>query len=188
MKPRSAVEEVDLLGFIISKNRIKPNPNRAKCLLEKPKPINIRELQCWLGIAKGYRTFIDGYAQIVSPMYDLMGLKDVPKKFRKKMVPFMEKNSHRPFAINMDSKQKKCPSTLRAMVIRVSIYDFKIEYIPGPKIIIADSFSRLPYEDEPNQNKTDDYCDNLVAIVEEVIDDEESTDFGSNENSNAKET
>ena len=90
-KCKAAVEEVDLLGFIISKNRIKPNPNRAKCLLEKPKPINIRELQCWLGIANGYRTFINGYAQIVKPMYDLMGLKDVPKKFRKKMVLLMEK-------------------------------------------------------------------------------------------------
>ncbi|CAF1145042.1 unnamed protein product, partial [Brachionus calyciflorus] len=46
----------------------KPNPNRAKCLLEKPKPINIRELQCWLGIANGYRTFINGYSQIVKPI------------------------------------------------------------------------------------------------------------------------
>ncbi|CAF0924464.1 unnamed protein product [Brachionus calyciflorus] len=248
----AAVEEVDLLGFIISKNRIKPNPNRAKCLLEKPKPINIRELQCWFGIAKGYRTFIDGYAQIVNPMYDLMGLKDVPKKFRKKngtvngkkvaielnqdaetnfeklktilcsdlvlALPNFEKTlhlrtdachygygavleqeqedcifkpishfsknytaaeknysppekefSHRPFAINMDSKQTKCPSTLRAMVIK----------------IFHDSL-----RNEPDQNKTDDYCDNLVAIVEEDIDDEESTDFGSNENSKiiAKET
>ena len=72
---------------------------------------------------------------------------------------------------------------LERWLLRVSIYDFKIEYIPGPKNIIADSFSRLPNEDEPNQDKTDDYCDNLVAIVEEDIDDKESTDSGSNENS-----
>ncbi|CAF0816642.1 unnamed protein product [Brachionus calyciflorus] len=66
-----AVEEIDLLGFTISRNQIKPNPNRAKCLMEKPKPKNIQELQCWLGIANGYRTFIERYAQIVKPLYDL---------------------------------------------------------------------------------------------------------------------
>ena len=39
------VEEVELLGNTISKNRIRPNPNRAKCLELRPKPTNIKELQ-----------------------------------------------------------------------------------------------------------------------------------------------
>ncbi|CAF1004227.1 unnamed protein product [Brachionus calyciflorus] len=48
-------------------------------------------------------------------------------------------------------------------------------------------FSRIPNEDEPNQNKTDDYCDNLVAPIEEDIKDEEPNEFGSNENDSEKE-
>ncbi|CAF0900533.1 unnamed protein product [Brachionus calyciflorus] len=85
-----AAEEIELLGFIISKNQIKPKPNRAKCLLEKDKPKNVLEFQCWLGIANGYRTFIEGYAQLMKPLYDLMGLKEVPKKFLIEYIPGQE--------------------------------------------------------------------------------------------------
>jgi len=265
-----AEKEIDLLGFVISKNQIKPNPNRAKCFLEKNKPKNILELQCWLGIANGYRNFIESYAHIVKPLYDLMSLKDVPKKFRKKngavdgkkvdilwneiadesfekiksilcsdlvlALPNFEKTMHlktdacdygygavleqeqddgqfkpiayfsknytpaesnyatpekellsvvksieenheylygKPFIVHTDhlpltwilSKRNVHPR-LERWLLRVSIYDFKIEYIPGPVNVVADSFSRLPDENEPNLNSDEDYYDNLVAVVE----------------------
>ena len=79
-----AVTEIKLLGNVISKNLIKPNPDRAKCLMERDKPKNIQELQSWLGVANQYRKYIQNYAEIAKPLYELIGLKDVPKQFRKK--------------------------------------------------------------------------------------------------------
>lgn len=79
-----AVAEVQLLGFTISKNQIKPNPDRAKCLVERGKPVTVKDLQSWLGVANYYRKFIKNYAEIAKPLYDLLGLKDVPKSCRKK--------------------------------------------------------------------------------------------------------
>ena len=79
-----AVTEIKLLGNVISKNLIKPNPDRAKCLMELDKPKNIQELQSWLGVANQYRKYIQNYAEIAKPLYELIGLKDVSKQFRKK--------------------------------------------------------------------------------------------------------
>ena len=65
------VNEIQLLGKVISKNQIKPNPERAICLMEKTKPKNVQELQCWLGISNQYRKFIENYAEVAKPFYDL---------------------------------------------------------------------------------------------------------------------
>ncbi|CAF1061186.1 unnamed protein product, partial [Brachionus calyciflorus] len=169
------------LGFTISRNQIKPNPNRAKCLMEKPKPKNIQELQCWLGIANGYRTFIEGYAQIVKPLYDLMGLKDVPKKFRKKngaedgkKVEITWNNDAETSFENL--KEILCSKLVLALpnfnkpmhviMDMALIYDFQIEYIPGEENIVADSFSMIPDNTVLNVKPEEEYQDNLVALIE----------------------
>lgn len=56
-KSNPVVQEVELLGNKISKNQIKPNPDRAKCLMEREKPANIQQLQSWLGVSNYYRRF-----------------------------------------------------------------------------------------------------------------------------------
>ena len=40
--------EIELLGNVITKNSIKPNPNRSKCLETRPKPVTVKDLQSWL--------------------------------------------------------------------------------------------------------------------------------------------
>lgn len=39
-------------------------------------------MQSWLGTANQYRKYIQHYAEITKPLYDMMGLKNVDKKFR----------------------------------------------------------------------------------------------------------
>jgi hypothetical protein len=53
-------------------------------LIQKPKPQTLKELQSWLGVTNYYRRFIKHYATIAQPLYDLMGLSEVPKQFRKR--------------------------------------------------------------------------------------------------------
>ncbi|CAF0955455.1 unnamed protein product [Brachionus calyciflorus] len=76
--------EIELLGNVITKNSIKPNPNRSKCLEKRPKPVTVKDLQSWLGVANYYMRLIKRYAQITKLLYEMMGIKDVPNKFKKK--------------------------------------------------------------------------------------------------------
>ncbi len=46
-KSKILTKEVEFLGNTISDNDIYPNKNRAKCIIEKPKPTNLKELQAW---------------------------------------------------------------------------------------------------------------------------------------------
>jgi hypothetical protein len=52
-------KDIDFLGNTISEN-------------------NINELQSWLGVANYLRKYIEKYAEIVQPLYDIMDLKNVP--------------------------------------------------------------------------------------------------------------
>ncbi|CAF1007604.1 unnamed protein product [Brachionus calyciflorus] len=156
------------------RNQIKPNPNRAKCLMEKPKPKNIQELQCWLGIANGYRTFIEGYAQIVKPLYELMGLKDELLSGVKSIEENHQYLYGKYFFVHTDHlpltwilTKRNVHPRLERWLLRVSIYDFQIEYIPGEENIVADSFSRISDDTVLNVKPEEEYLDNLVALIED---------------------
>ncbi|CAF0753588.1 unnamed protein product [Brachionus calyciflorus] len=94
-----------------------------------------------------------------------MGPKEVSKKFRKKNG-----------AVDGKKVELIWNDELEKWLLRVSIYDFVIEYIPGQKNTIADSLSRLPDENQPNLVPEENYLDNLVAIVEEDDEGDEEVD------------
>ena len=83
-KSQFIVEEVTFLGNIVKENHIYSNKDRAKALMEKPQPSTLKELQAWLGVANYMRKYIKNYAKVVKPLYDLMDIKNVPNKLRKK--------------------------------------------------------------------------------------------------------
>ena len=74
-----------ILGHLISKNKIEPNPERAQCLLNQKKPENVKELQSWLGVTSYYRKFIDNYAEIAKPFMILWYLKMYRRSLGRKM-------------------------------------------------------------------------------------------------------
>jgi hypothetical protein len=59
-----AVESSRLLGFIISKDRIKVDPLKIKAILALPPPTNLTQLQSLQGKANFLRRFICNYAEI----------------------------------------------------------------------------------------------------------------------------
>ncbi|CAF1078228.1 unnamed protein product, partial [Brachionus calyciflorus] len=242
----------------------------------------------WLGVANQYRKYIQNYADIAKPLYDLIGLKDVPKQFRKKngavngkRVPIewnqtaetnfeilkqtlcselvlltlinFEKKMHittdasengygavlkqekgdgifRPIAFfskNYTKAQKKdstsekellalvvlieyfheyfygklftvntdhLPLTLlqtkknvhprlKRWLLRLSLYEFEINYKPGKENIVGDGLSRLPVEEEINRDLNDDYFDSLIAIIDEININDETFSSSSNNSS-----
>ena len=83
-KSKMVTTEVEFLFNTITENKIYPNKDRAKCVSQKPKQTTLTELQAWLGAANYLRRYINNYADIAQPLYEIMDIKKVPKSLRKK--------------------------------------------------------------------------------------------------------
>ena len=66
------MEEVVFLGHVVTKERIKVDSQKVKTIMEWPRPTNIIEIRCFLGLAGYYRRFIKDFSKIASPMTNLL--------------------------------------------------------------------------------------------------------------------
>ena len=64
-------EQSAILGHIVSKEGISPDPGKVKVLQEWPVPNNLTDLRSFLGCAGYYRQYIRDYAKIAEPLYRL---------------------------------------------------------------------------------------------------------------------
>ncbi|XP_037037375.1 uncharacterized protein K02A2.6-like [Bradysia coprophila] len=71
-------ERVKYLGYIIDKNGLHKDPQKIEAMVNAPKPKNISELKSFVGLVNFYSRFFPNLAQVLGPIYDLLG-KD--KKF-----------------------------------------------------------------------------------------------------------
>ncbi|XP_058445453.1 uncharacterized protein LOC131426604 [Malaya genurostris] len=76
-KSQFCVSEVPYLGYILSRQGLRPNPDRVEAIVNFEKPKSLRALRRFLGMCNYYRRFIANYSAIVQPLTDL--LKDKPK-------------------------------------------------------------------------------------------------------------
>ena len=70
-------KEVAFLGHVVSSDGIKTDPEKVKAVKTWPEPVNVKELQSFLGLAGYYRKFILGFSIIAEPLYKLCR-KNVP--------------------------------------------------------------------------------------------------------------
>ena len=64
--------QIKYLGFIIRVGHgIAVDPAKVQALREWQPPKTVRGVRGFLGFANFYRTFVEGYANIARPMYDL---------------------------------------------------------------------------------------------------------------------
>lgn len=80
MKSQFCVPEVTYLGYILSKDGLRPNPDRVSSIVNFERPTSLRALRRFLGMCNYYRRFIANYSQVVKPLTDL--LQDKPKSVR----------------------------------------------------------------------------------------------------------
>jgi len=60
------------LGFIVSGTGLKMDPEKAKAIVDWPRPMSRKEVQQLLGLWNFYRRFIHNFSAIVSPITDLL--------------------------------------------------------------------------------------------------------------------
>ena len=65
------VYKIKYLGYIITKNGVKINPEKISIIIEWPTPKNVSEIQLFLGFANFYRRFIKKYLEIAVSLTNL---------------------------------------------------------------------------------------------------------------------
>lgn len=63
---------VSYLGFEISSEGIEPGEMKTKTIIEFPTPKNAHEIRRFIGMASFFRRFIPKFAQIATPLHDLL--------------------------------------------------------------------------------------------------------------------
>lgn len=84
-------KEVEFLGFIVSSDGIKMNPEKLKAVKSFPQPRTVKDLRSFLGLSGYYRRFVRDYAKIAKPLTALLRGEDgnVPKnQSAKKIISF----------------------------------------------------------------------------------------------------
>lgn len=64
--------EIEYLGHLISKDRVRPNPKKLDSMISWPIAKNVKSLRDFLGLIGFYRKFIKGYGQIVAHLTTLL--------------------------------------------------------------------------------------------------------------------
>lgn len=60
--------ETEFLGHIVTKDGIKPNPEKVSCIQKFPLPKTPKEIKQFIGLTGYYRKFIKDYSKIAKPM------------------------------------------------------------------------------------------------------------------------
>jgi hypothetical protein len=64
--------EIKYLGFLITPEGIKPDPDLIRAIQEFPIPKTLKRLQSFLGLANYYRKFVENYSRIAKPLTDAL--------------------------------------------------------------------------------------------------------------------
>ena len=59
------------LGYLISEDGIAVDSSKIEAVTSYPQPTNVKELRGFLGLANYYRRFVQGFASIAHPLYQL---------------------------------------------------------------------------------------------------------------------
>ncbi|XP_061375173.1 uncharacterized protein LOC133317324 [Gastrolobium bilobum] len=63
---------IQFLGHLISGQGVSPDPQKLQAIADCPPPKSVTQVRTFLGLSRYYRRFIKNYAQIASPLTDLL--------------------------------------------------------------------------------------------------------------------
>lgn len=70
-------EEITYLGHMCSLNGVNPDERLVQAVKDFPTPTTIKKIQSFLGLANYYRQFIQNFARIASPLYNILKTTDL---------------------------------------------------------------------------------------------------------------
>ncbi|KAL5468889.1 hypothetical protein EMCRGX_G030034 [Ephydatia muelleri] len=115
--------QVKYLGHIVSAKGIQPDPAKLEAVTKYPTPRNIEELRAFLGLENYYRRFVQSYAQIAGPLYNL---------------------TRKSIASGLNAGLHDVGGRITRWILFLQQFDFTIVYKPGRSNGNADALSRVP--------------------------------------------
>jgi hypothetical protein len=76
--------KIKFLGHVIEHDAISPDPDKIAILYAYEKPVTLAQLWSFMGLANYNRKFIENYASLAQPLYDLQEVKDLDNSLKKK--------------------------------------------------------------------------------------------------------
>jgi hypothetical protein len=64
-------EEILYLGYVVSKDGIKPDPKKIAAMTDYPQPKKLKDIRSFLGLCNYYRRFVPNFSEIAEPLFDL---------------------------------------------------------------------------------------------------------------------
>lgn len=74
-KSRFGVSELPFLGYLLSTEGLRPNPDKIRPIVDYERPTTITKLRRFLGMANYYRRFLPDFSGIVAPLTELLKTK-----------------------------------------------------------------------------------------------------------------
>ena len=72
-KSSFCAHEIEYLGYILTRGRIKPQPKKVQAILALNLPNNVKELRHFLGMVQYYRDMWARRSKMLAPLTDLVG-------------------------------------------------------------------------------------------------------------------
>lgn len=76
-KCKFARDRCEFLGFVVSREGVRPDPGKVSAITQFPRPKSLTQLRSFLSLCSYYRRFVKGFSTIAGPMNELL-LKDRP--------------------------------------------------------------------------------------------------------------
>ena len=64
-------EEIDFLGFLVGKKRIRVNPEKVEVLKTWPRPETLTDVRSFVRLLQFFRRFIPKFSEIAAPLTNL---------------------------------------------------------------------------------------------------------------------
>lgn len=65
-------DEIDFLGYRLTKDGLLPQPKKIAAIMKAPRPNNVHELKSYLGMLNYYSKFLPNLSNQLAPLYDLL--------------------------------------------------------------------------------------------------------------------
>ena len=83
-KSNFCAEEIEYLGYVLTREGIKPQPEKVRAILAIKEPSNVKQLRTFLGMVQYYRDITEKRSHLLAPLSDLVGECGITKDTRKK--------------------------------------------------------------------------------------------------------
>ena len=108
-KMRLALKELPFLGQLVSEEGCRPDPSKTKAITELQAPTSVHQLRRVMGMFAYYRKYINNFADVAAPLYELCGKNAQNKRLSNK-------------SIALSPTQKKCFDKLKRLLTTKPIF------------------------------------------------------------------